>query len=60
MCEKIGENANICFGCDPIFCVPKLNKTVAQLDSVEKNAVSHRGAAIRKLKPLLTELIKRS
>jgi XTP/dITP diphosphohydrolase len=38
--------------------VPNLNKTVAQLTSEEKNAISHRGNAIRKLKPLLNELLK--
>ena len=48
--REIGENG---FGYDPIFFVPQLNKTVAQLGSDEKNAVSHRGNAIRKLKPLL-------
>lgn len=46
------------FGYDPIFFVPKLNKTVAQMDADEKNAISHRGNAIRKLKPLLNELLQ--
>ena len=45
------------FGYDPIFFVPKLNKTVAQMDADEKNAISHRGNAIRKLKPLLNKLL---
>jgi len=48
--EPAGENG---FGYDPIFFVPKLNKTVAQLTAEEKNAVSHRGNAIQKLKSLL-------
>jgi len=48
--SQIGENG---FGYDPIFFVPKLNKTVAQLTREEKNAISHRGNAIRKLRPLL-------
>jgi XTP/dITP diphosphohydrolase len=52
--EEAGENG---FGYDPIFFVPHLNKTVAQLSREEKNAISHRGNAIRKLKPLLTKLI---
>ena len=42
-----GENG---FGYDPIFFVPELNKTVAQMTSEEKNAISHRGNAIRSLK----------
>ena len=48
------------FGYDPIFFVPKLNRTVAQLTYEEKNAISHRGSAIRRLKPLLRELLVRS
>lgn len=52
--KEIGENG---FGYDPIFFVPKLKKTVAQLSREEKNAISHRGNAIRKLKPLLEELL---
>ena len=51
----IGENG---FGYDPIFFVQSEKKTVAQLSSEEKNAISHRGNAIRKLKPLLEKLIK--
>lgn len=54
--EEIGENG---FGYDPVFFVPNLNKTVAQLTRDEKNAISHRGNAIRKLKPLLEELLCR-
>ena len=53
--REIGQNG---FGYDPIFFVPSLNKTVAQLTSEEKNAISHRGNAIRKLKPLLDELLR--
>jgi len=45
------------FGYDPIFFVPHLGKTVAQLTAEEKNAISHRGNAIRKLKPLLAKLL---
>ncbi|OHB61842.1 MAG: non-canonical purine NTP pyrophosphatase, RdgB/HAM1 family [Planctomycetes bacterium RBG_13_60_9] len=45
------------FGYDPIFFVPSLGRTVAQLEDDQKNAVSHRGNAIRKLKPLLDNLL---
>jgi XTP/dITP diphosphohydrolase len=50
----VGENG---FGYDPVFFLPKLNKTVAQLTNVEKNAISHRGNAIRRLKPILKKLL---
>lgn len=53
--KEIGNNG---FGYDPIFFVPHLKKTVAQLTREEKNAISHRGNAIRKLKPLLNKLLK--
>lgn len=52
--REVGENG---FGYDPIFFVPRLNKSVAQLSREEKNAISHRGNAIRKLKPLLEGLL---
>ncbi|HUV67826.1 MAG TPA: RdgB/HAM1 family non-canonical purine NTP pyrophosphatase [Sedimentisphaerales bacterium] len=55
--REIGKNG---FGYDPIFFVPQLKKTVAQLSREEKNAISHRGNAIRKLKRLLDELLGRS
>jgi XTP/dITP diphosphohydrolase len=45
------------FGYDPIFYVPQLRKTVAQLGEEEKNAISHRGNALRKLRPLLDDLL---
>ncbi|MHC4843934.1 MAG: RdgB/HAM1 family non-canonical purine NTP pyrophosphatase [Planctomycetota bacterium] len=50
-----GENG---FGYDPIFFLPRLNKTVAQLTAKQKNAISHRGNAIRRLKPLLEKLLE--
>ncbi|MCL2361707.1 MAG: RdgB/HAM1 family non-canonical purine NTP pyrophosphatase [Defluviitaleaceae bacterium] len=37
------------FGYDPIFFYPPLGKTLAQLTKDEKNAVSHRGKAIKKM-----------
>src|SRR4030042_306544 len=52
--REIGQNG---FGYDPIFFVPHLNKTVAQLTREEKNAISHRGNAIRKFKPLLKAIL---
>jgi XTP/dITP diphosphohydrolase len=37
------------FGYDPYFLLPDFGKTAAELDPVEKNAVSHRGQALRQL-----------
>jgi XTP/dITP diphosphohydrolase len=34
------------FGYDPVFFVPALRKTFAQLSPEEKNSVSHRGKAL--------------
>ena len=39
-----GENG---FGYDPIFFVPEKKKTFAQLSAEEKNAISHRGNALK-------------
>ena len=54
--KETGENG---FGYDPIFFVPELIKTIAQLSAEEKNAISHRGKAINALKPLLAELLSK-
>ena len=53
--EEIGTNG---FGYDPIFFVPSLNKTVAQLTQEQKNSISHRGNAIRQLKDKLRNFSK--
>ncbi|GAB4231862.1 MAG: hypothetical protein OHK0028_07070 [Deltaproteobacteria bacterium] len=37
------------FGYDPIFLVPSLGKTMAELSTEEKNRISHRGQALRAL-----------
>jgi XTP/dITP diphosphohydrolase len=37
------------FGYDPYFYLPSFGRTAAQLDAEEKNAVSHRGQALRRL-----------
>ena len=37
------------FGYDPYFLLPALGKTAAELTAAEKNAVSHRGQALRAL-----------
>jgi XTP/dITP diphosphohydrolase len=47
-----GENG---FGYDPLFLLPALNKTAAELDPAHKNRISHRGLALQKLVALLDE-----
>lgn len=49
--EPIGENG---FGYDPIFVVSD-GRTMAQLDENEKNEISHRANALRKLAEVLKE-----
>jgi XTP/dITP diphosphohydrolase len=44
------------FGYDPIFILPQDGKTMAQLTLEEKNRVSHRGKALRKLKKIIGTL----
>jgi len=41
-----GENG---FGYDPLFLVPRLGRTTAELSPREKNAISHRGEAAKKM-----------
>ena len=41
------------FGYDPVFIVPSLGKTCAELVPEEKNLISHRGEAFRKLKAVI-------
>ena len=45
-----GENG---FGYDPIFFLPEYGKTSAEISPEEKNAISHRGQAVRKMVELL-------
>ncbi len=48
--EAKGANG---FGYDPIFYVPEQGRYMAELSPEEKNAISHRGKALRKMKELL-------
>ena len=50
--KEYGENG---FGFDPIFYVPKLHCTTAQLKPEEKHAISHRGNALRMMKKVIAE-----
>lgn len=48
------------FGFDPIFFLPKLGKTMAELTPEEKNKISHRAQALRKLKKILPAFLTSS
>lgn len=47
------------FGYDPIFLIPELGHTLAEMDMNEKNLFSHRARAIQKAIPILKELLGR-
>lgn len=51
--EPKGENG---FGYDPIFFLPELNKTLAELDTETKNNLSHRANAAREAVPILSRI----
>ena len=51
--EPRGEKG---FGYDPVFYLPKLNRTMAELSLEVKNSVSHRGEAARKVPSVLARL----
>lgn len=55
-----GERGNGGFGYDPLFMVPEYGKTMAELPLEIKNRISHRGAALRQLIPVLQELAGKS
>jgi XTP/dITP diphosphohydrolase len=48
--KETGENG---FGYDPLLYIPELDKTAAQLDPENKNAISHRGKAAKALGQIL-------
>jgi XTP/dITP diphosphohydrolase len=48
--EPVGTGG---FGYDPIFYLPRLRRTLAQLPSEIKNTLSHRGRAGRRIRPAI-------
>lgn len=46
------------FGYDPIFLIPELGHTMAELSMEEKNELSHRARAIMNAKPILQEIFR--
>jgi XTP/dITP diphosphohydrolase len=52
--KEVGKRG---FGYDPLFVLPSTGKTMAQLTVAEKNRVSHRGKALRKLKRIIKDFL---
>ena len=50
-----GQNG---FGFDPVFEVPDLGRSFAELSGEEKNRISHRGKALKLALPLIKTLLK--
>lgn len=50
-----GENG---FGYDPLFFCPVYGKTFAEMNGEEKNAVSHRGKAVRRMAAVLAQELR--
>jgi XTP/dITP diphosphohydrolase len=48
--KEVGKKG---FGYDPLFILPQYGKTMAQLSIEEKNRISHRGKALRKLRRII-------
>jgi XTP/dITP diphosphohydrolase len=53
--EERGEGG---FGYDPIFFIPELNRTMAQLGMDDKNRVSHRARAVMNAMPILEKIFE--
>jgi XTP/dITP diphosphohydrolase len=50
--EAVGTGG---FGFDPVMFIPSLGKTMAELDPVHKNQISHRGQSARQMVQLIHE-----
>lgn len=48
-----GDNG---FGYDPLFLIDELGRTTAELSPEDKHRVSHRGKALRRLRPLIDDV----
>lgn len=49
------SNGSTGFGYDPIFYVPEFGCTMSDMTAEQKNAISHRGKALRAIKEVLKE-----
>jgi len=51
--KEVGKKG---FGYDPLFVLPRFGRTMAQLALAEKDRISHRGKALRKLRKVIKDL----
>ena len=61
VCEGViaeGLSGTEGFGYDPLFYLPALGRTMAEIPMEEKNELSHRGKAFQKILPYLAALAK--
>jgi XTP/dITP diphosphohydrolase len=54
-CEPAGTGG---FGYDPIFYIRRFGKTLAQIPVDQKNGISHRGRAARRIREILRQLLE--
>ena len=52
----VGENG---FGYDPLFVADGYDRSTAELEAADKDAISHRGQAIRAIVPVLIDELRR-
>ncbi len=57
-CIAVAPKGRRGFGYDPLFVVPQLGKTVAQLSAAVKNRISHRAKAAVRLRRRLARLVE--
>ena len=55
--HSAGENG---FGYDPIFFLPEYGKTSSEIPREEKNRISHRGKALKKMSESLKNYLKKA
>jgi XTP/dITP diphosphohydrolase len=55
--EQRGSNG---FGYDPVFYVPEMGRAMAELSADEKNKISHRANALKKLDVVLDAFLERA
>ena len=53
--KEVGKRG---FGYDPLFILPQYGKTMAQISIEEKNRISHRGKALRKLRKTIKNFLE--